>query len=560
MVKYTQKGKMAPKGYSKIQSNYTFLLGDLEPTSICFALFQEHLFDQNDIEKVTSKAGTKEQNNQILTILLERSGHNSYEKFIDVLKNLNYDHAVEILESDEFEEIRLVIVGKTGSGKSSLGNSLLNKNEFACKRSSLSVTKECSDVSERKLYKLKKSLKVLDTPGFFDTRSDVNVATEIARCILKTAPGPHIFIYVMSINSRFSKEEEDSIDLFKNTFGKHALDHLVVVFTGADQLEDQTLDQWLKEAPVKLHAFLDECKHRYAAINNKAGEEELKHQVMKIAELLAKTHKNNEDKHYTNRMYKEAEAIFREKKEEAKREGEKKERKLKEQCNKLFDKLNVQTDELTKKEKSLVELQVAFKAKDADITRLKQEREAKIRESKRLESKARDEEIARLKQEQESKRLSKVIDELQETQKKQWKQIIDYEAMLNSTPSMERNTESIKCNQCLHTVAHGSDLLNIPGVGALEKSTVTVFGAEGVLKQKFINETDDIFDVYTTSKADIKVTSNRIGHPKYVWYDIGYDWSYMHCKGKECKNQIGWKYQKNGDTPFYGLIDANVTD
>ncbi|XP_055956779.1 uncharacterized protein LOC126822114 isoform X3 [Patella vulgata] len=344
MVKYTQKGKMAPKGYSKIQSNYTFLLGDLEPTSICFALFQEHLFDQNDIEKVTSKAGTKEQNNQILTILLERSGHNSYEKFIDVLKNLNYDHAVEILES------------------------------------------ECSDDS--------------DESGFIEFNE-----------------------------GRKEKQEKKS----------------------------------------SLARFKEAILHRGTP-------------------------------------------------------------------------------------------NVAFKAKDADITRLKQEREAKIRESKRLESKARDEEIARLKQEQESKRLSKVIDELQETQKKQWKQIIDYEAMLNSTPSMERNTESIKCNQCLHTVAHGSDLLNIPGVGALEKSTVTVFGAEGVLKQKFINETDDIFDVYTTSKADIKVTSNRIGHPKYVWYDIGYDWSYMHCKGKECKNQIGWKYQKNGDTPFYGLIDANVTD
>ena len=62
---------------------------------------------------------------------------------------------------------------------------------------------------------------------------------------------------VLSVTARFSKEEEAAVQSLQTFFGPKIANYMIVVFTGGDQLGDETLEDYLgDECPEPLQVIL----------------------------------------------------------------------------------------------------------------------------------------------------------------------------------------------------------------------------------------------------------------------------------------------------------------
>ncbi|XP_050389916.1 GTPase IMAP family member 4 [Patella vulgata] len=232
-------------------------------------------------------------------------------------------------------DVRVALVGKTGIGKSHLGSNLLKTKVFKFIMSFMSVTKQCK-FEERRLDDTT-TLLVVDTPGLFDTR-DPNEQTsrEIVRSIALAAPGPHIYIFVLSVG-RFTPEEADTVNILQEMFGKEVIKHVIVVFTRKDELADNnSRKQFILKSPPVLQNLLEQCGYRFAFINNKADQDELREDVDVILDIIYKTIGENNGAYYTNDMYKKADAVLEVRRKEIRSERERKQTELRQQRDQIF--------------------------------------------------------------------------------------------------------------------------------------------------------------------------------------------------------------------------------
>ncbi|XP_051258471.1 GTPase IMAP family member 7-like [Dicentrarchus labrax] len=183
--------------------------------------------------------------------------------------------------------IRIVVLGKTGAGKSSLANTIFGETVFKIDSSPKSGTSECK--AETKSIK-GRSIMWIDTPGFFDTeRSEEKMKPEIVRCITECAPGPHVILIVLKVE-KFTEQEQDIIKKMQQYFSEEALKYAIVLFTHGDQLPDQeTIEQFVNQSE-DLSDLVKKCGGRCHTIDNKYWkhnqQDEYRSNQFQVEELL----------------------------------------------------------------------------------------------------------------------------------------------------------------------------------------------------------------------------------------------------------------------------------
>ena len=204
----------------------------------------------------------------------------------------------------------IMIIGVTGSGKSSACNFFINKKVFNTMGGAVSVTAKTE--AHNGIVCGKKVL-FIDTPGFSDAyESDELRLEELGKALWHARSGIHAIIICFNGNAGFDTASEGVTNELQN-LGKF-WPHSFILYTHADDMgsteseQKQKVHGWMSNprCPAGLKWLLQQVEYRFMTVEsiNRSGNHAYHQQKCKeLLDLVENVYKKNNYQLYTNRLF-----------------------------------------------------------------------------------------------------------------------------------------------------------------------------------------------------------------------------------------------------------------
>lgn len=147
------------------------------------------------------------------------------------------------------QELRIILVGGRKGGKSSCGNTILNRDDFATNTQTVSC-------SEKQCTIKGKTVSVRDTPGCLPATPE----------ILKI---PSAVVLVVNISTSFNNLNQKTIEKQLDAGGSQLWSRAMVLFSYGDWLGDTSIEQRIESEGEPLQKLVEKCGNRYHVMDNK---------------------------------------------------------------------------------------------------------------------------------------------------------------------------------------------------------------------------------------------------------------------------------------------------
>ncbi|KAJ8345734.1 hypothetical protein SKAU_G00299270 [Synaphobranchus kaupii] len=204
-----------------------------------------------------------------------------------------------VLVHPNMSELRIVLLGRSGEGKSKVGNIILGREAFETEPSFFSVKQQCDrargQVDGRHVT-------VINTPDILHPQiSQHEVEKQMQLCVSLSDPGPHVLLLVLQ-PERFTEEDSDRMKRILHTLDDQAFKYTMVLVTHEGYKTDVCIDK--QKDPTEL--FIEECRGRHHRLNNI---DKTDHgQIVEFMEKINMVVKENDGRYLTCEIYKKIES------------------------------------------------------------------------------------------------------------------------------------------------------------------------------------------------------------------------------------------------------------